>query len=243
MQPKLAVFAYNFPHKKTQDFLLRLFLEGYKTDLVLACDPVKLNIPPSTVRTKIRHEALVHPKVAAERLGIPYYVVAHDSPEAVELLRRSQCDLGIVAGARILKRPVIDCFKIGIINFHPGLIPESRGLDAMLWSIYRDIPLGVTAHLIDERVDAGTILIKKRIPIHTDDTVWDLSERLYETQLDLLAPAIRAALEIANGTVQAESVGKSSYNRKMPADLERATLEKLPDYIRRFAAQPTEGCA
>ena len=27
-QPRIAVFAYNFPHKKTQDFLLRLIVEG-----------------------------------------------------------------------------------------------------------------------------------------------------------------------------------------------------------------------
>lgn len=229
---KLAVFAYNFPHKKTQDFLIRLFLEGYKIELVIASDPVKLKVPPPSIRTKLRHSALLPPKLVAERIGARYYVLPHNSPQAVEIVRTSGIDLGIIAGARILKKPIIDAFKIGIINFHPGLIPEARGLDAMLWSIYRDIPLGVTAHLIDEHIDAGTILIKQRIPLYPDDTLLDLSERLYETQLNMLKPAIEKALK--GEGIQVDPLA-SSYNRKMPPDLEQVVLNKLPEYLRRMA--------
>ena len=128
---------YNFPHAKSQDFLVRLFLEGYRIDAVFACDPAKLNIPESTVRTKLRRTALVHPRVTAERVGAAYHVGRHNGPEALERYRSLGMDLGVIAGARILKRSVIDAFSIGVINFHPGLIPESRGLDAMLWSVYR----------------------------------------------------------------------------------------------------------
>ena len=136
-----------------------------------------------------------------------------------------------MAGARILKQRVIDCFSIGIINFHPGLIPEARGLDAMLWSVLRDVPLGISAHLIDEHVDAGRLLLRQLIPIAADDTALDLSERLYEYQLDMLEPAVEAALA-------GEGIGvdpSSGYNRKMTPELERRALEKLPEYIRRFA--------
>lgn len=227
----LAVFAYNFPHKKTQDFLLRLFLEGYNVQLVLAADPVKLNIPPASIRTKIRHIGLVDPKVIARRIGAEYFVVPHNSPKAVDIIRTFNVELGIIAGARILKKPVIDAFKIGIINFHPGLIPEARGLDAMLWSILHDIPLGVTAHLIDERVDAGRILIKHQIPIYKDDSLIDLSERLYETQLELLRPAIEKALQREGREVHSTEPP----NRKMPAELEHEVLVKLPNYLKRFA--------
>ncbi len=233
---KLVVFAYNFPHKKTQDVLLRLWLEGYPIAAVLACDPVELSIPAPTVRTKLRHAALVHPSAVAERIGAPYHVVPHNDPEAVRLLQSLRPDLGLIAGARILKRPAIDAFRIGIINFHPGLIPEARGLDAMLWSIHRNLPLGVTAHLIDHRVDAGAILLRQRIAIHPDDTALDLSTRLYETQLELLKPAIEAAERWAGNREALVTVGPNTpRNQKMPGELERATLEALPAYVRRFA--------
>jgi hypothetical protein len=44
------VFGYNFPHKKTQDFLQRLVLLGAKPALVLLADPVKLQLPPAAMR-------------------------------------------------------------------------------------------------------------------------------------------------------------------------------------------------
>lgn len=228
---KIAVFAYNFPHKKTQDFLLRLFLEGIKIDCIIAADPVKLDIPPSTIRTKIRHDALLHPKIIAEKLQIDYFVIQHNSNKVKEIIKEYNIELGIIAGARILKREIINAFPLGIINFHPGLIPEARGLDAMLWSIYRKIPLGVTAHLIDEKIDAGRILIKEQIPIYSDDTILDLSERLYEKQLDLIKPAIEKAIK---GEILDIEI-TSSYNKKMPKEIESQVLNIFPDYIKQFA--------
>jgi len=228
---KVAVFAYNFPHKKTQDFLLRLFCEGYKVAHVLAADPVPLSIPPSSIRTKIRHGALIHPRDVAASIGAPYSVVAHNDASAIEIVNSHEINLGIIAGARILKAPIIEAFKYGVINYHPGLIPQARGLDAMLWSIYYDIPLGVTAHLIDERVDAGKILFDEKIELHTDDTIFDLSERLYETQLEMIKPSIEAALSKSGSLLEAGT----KLRTKMPAEQERDVLEKLPSYLERYA--------
>ncbi len=223
---KIMVFCYNFPHKKTQDFLLRLLLEGIKISFIIAADPVKLNIPHSTVRTKIRHIGLVHPKKIAQRMNIDYYVLPHNSKKTSEIIRENNVDLGVIAGARILKKSVIDSFRIGIINFHPGLIPESRGLDAMLWSIYNKVPLGVTAHLIDDRIDAGKILLKRKIPIENDDTLLDLSERLYETEIELLLPAIQNAVSGKWVSVKSDS----KLNKKMPPELEKQIPMMLDKY-------------
>lgn len=225
--PRIAVFAYNFPHKKTQDFLTRLFLEDLVPRLVLAADPVPLDIPKSSIRTKVRHQGLVHPRDVAKRIGAEYQVVHHNSDEAIERLHRADIELAVVSGARILKTPVIRAVPKGIINFHPGLIPEVRGLDALLWAVVKGIPLGVTAHLIDERVDAGTVLVRQEIVVQRDDTAFDLSERLMETQLDMLRPAIELALS-GQGT-PIELAG--SYNRKMSPELEHEALRKLPRYL------------
>jgi len=229
MKP-LVVFAYNFPHKKTQDVLIHLFLNGYQVGWVFAADYVDLGIPKPSIRTKIRHTALLHPARVAHAIGAQYRVVEHNSEELASILDSINPDLGIIAGARILKKHIIDKFAVGIINLHPGLIPEARGLDAMLWSIYKGVPLGVTAHLIDERVDAGRILIRKRIQIFADDTIFDLSERLYETQLEILPEAIEKALRGEWQILQ--EVGL--YNRKMPEEIERQVVAMFEDYKRRY---------
>lgn len=224
---KIGLFAYNFPHKKTQDFVFQLLTEGYEITAILAADPVKLNIPPSVIKTKIRHQGLIHPEAIAKRFGIPYHVVKHNSDEAVELTRQYGLDLGIISGARILKPKIINEYATGIINYHPGLIPESRGLDAMLWSIHNNIPLAVTAHLINEEVDGGSILQVEKIPVYKDDTIFDLSERLYEWQLTMIGSSIEAAREkkyvpLAKGL---------PHNSKMPPELEYSVLDKVSDYI------------
>ena len=201
-----VVFAYNFPHKKTQDFLLRLVLLDWSPRIVLLADPVKLQIPPPAIRVKPRHTGLVHPREVCERFQIPYMVVDHNGPECIEVLRSYKPDIGVVAGARILCREVIRCFSTGIVNFHPGLIPEVRGLDALQWAIYHDLSIVVTSHLIDHRVDAGCIIERMIIDEFPDDTLIDLSLRLYERQVAMLSTTLvkvattdKSELEVVSG--------------------------------------------
>ena len=227
----VAVFAYNFPHKKTQDFLFILKVLGADVRLVLAADPVNLKIPPHSIRTKIRHIGLLHPKEIADAFGLPYKVVRHNSAEVPSLVSEVGATIGVIAGARILKPYVINAFKLGVVNFHPGFIPEARGLDAVLWSILEGVPLGATAHLIDEHIDAGTLLVKRKIPLYCDDTILDLTERVYETQLEMLGEALSLAAQGRGEPLR--DLGK--YHGKMPPDLEKKALLALPSYLARFA--------
>jgi len=228
MTDSVVVLAYNFPHRKTQDFLFRLFAEGVSVGHVLAADPVKLNVAPSSIRSKLRHGALIEPAKVAKAIGAHYHVVPHQGNQINDLLDAIKPTIGVISGARILKRPVIDRFSTGIINFHPGLIPEVRGLDALFWSISKNVPLGVTSHLIDHQVDAGRLLERREIPLFTDDTIFDLSERLYETQIDMLVAAIERA---RTGEWEEINYEASGYNRKMPAEREAEIVDLLPAYL------------
>jgi methionyl-tRNA formyltransferase len=223
---KLAVFAYNFPHKKTQDFLLRLFLEGYDIEFVIASEPVELRLPKSVLRVKPRHVAVLHPAVICQRLRIPYYVLPHDSEEAAQLIQEHNIEIGIIAGARILAKHVIQSARKGIINFHPGLIPETRGLDALKWAIYNDLQTGVTAHFIDERIDAGRTILRREVSILRDDTFIDLSLRLEEAQVDLLPEVLKLVNDKAADEFPLIS-HEAKANPPMPNELERELPAKL----------------
>src|SRR5690606_13503937 len=101
---------------------------------------------------------------------------------------------------------------------------------ALLWSIYNSIPLAVTAHLIDSKIDAGRILEVSRLPIFETDTLFDLSERLYDMQLAMIDQAIERAVKKQYRTIR--DYGR--YNRKMPPDLEKEVLAMIPSYISKF---------
>ena len=172
------------------------------------------------------------PAKVAAAIGAEYHVIPHEGNEIQDFLDKTQPVVGVIAGARILRRPVIDRFSSGIINFHPGLIPEVRGLDALLWAIQNDVALGVTSHLIDSRVDAGRVLERRKIPLFRDDTLFDLSERLYEVQLEMLIAALRRAL---SGKYEEIDFEGSEYNRKMPPEMEAEIEQVLPSYLQHRA--------
>lgn len=234
---KLALFAYNFPHKKTQDFLFRLLVEGLTPDIVLAANRTDLKIPQPTLRVKPNHIDLIHPREICNRFGIYYYVLEHNSEECCRLLRENQITIGVISGARILDQKVIESVAKGIINIHPGLLPEGRGLDALQWAIIENRPLGVTAHIINRRVDNGRILKRFEICEYFDDTLIDLSLRLEQAQTTILAEAI-TTLEI-NPIECFDLVGDAyPLHRKMPPELEN----QLPSlFNRRLKDRRTNG--
>lgn len=233
---RIGVFAYNWPHKKTQDVLLRLWVEAMDVACVMAMDPVPLDLPESTKRVKPERVDLIHPRKVADRMGVPYHEVQHSTTECAGILRDHRVELGVIAGARILKGEVLDAPVEGILNLHPGLIPEVRGLDALKWAIHEDEPLGVTAHLIDERVDAGRVVVRREIDLKPDDTWIDLSLRQYETELALLPEAVKRVAE--RGAEAFERVGESEKHSKMPPELEAGLDEKLAERkARRFGEE------
>jgi phosphoribosylglycinamide formyltransferase-1 len=215
----LVLFAYNFPHKKTQDFIFRLVAEGLKPDLVLANEWENLNISSGVLRVKPRHIDLIHPKQICSAFGIAYHVVKHNSQECESILKAHHSKIGVIAGARILKQNIINAVEIGIINFHPGLMPQVRGLDALQWSIYEGHAIGVTAHIIDKRVDAGHVIKREIIKEYADDTLIDLSLRLQQTEVNMVCEAVRTVKTCKLDEFEAIASGLP-YHRKMPAELE-----------------------
>lgn len=222
----IALFSYNFPHKKTQDFLFRLFLNGYVPKLVLAVDFIKLDIPIPTIRVKPRHVDTVHPRIICEQLGIKYFVVEHNSEECCHLLLQNEIEIGLISGARILKSKTIESVKKGIINIHPGLLPQVRGLDALQWAIYEGHKIGVTAHAINHSVDAGYVLKQRIIPEYPDDTLIDLSLRLEQEQTNIIAESIRL-LNTTPLDMLVKIDERTPIHRKMPSDIEKLISDLL----------------
>lgn len=226
---KIALFAYNFEHKKTQDVIFYLLASGFQIDIILAADPVQLNIPPSSVKTKIKHDFLIHPREIAKNLKIPYEVVKHNSSQTMDILTDRQIDLGVISGARILKSDTIAACKLGILNLHPALLPECRGLDSLLWSVEKNIDLGVTGHLIEKQVDSGKIVVKEKLKIVPNDSILEVNERLYDLQLSVLIKSI-GTLQSKTADLEVIDLSFPNYG-KMTVEQEHQALAKFDQYI------------
>ena len=58
----------------------------------------------------------------------------------------------------IISEKNLNRFKSGLINIHPAILPEYRGLDAGLWALKKNDKLGVTAYLLNKGIDTGPII-------------------------------------------------------------------------------------
>jgi len=123
-------------------------------------------------------------------------VANHNSKQAIEFIKTINPTYGIILGARILSKSVIDSFSKGIINFHPGVLPENRGLDNLKWAIYNNLPQGVTTHFIDENVDVGNEIYKELIEIDLNDTVFDVNSKIFDLEMNHLSKLISTNFKI-----------------------------------------------
>lgn len=230
----ILLFVYDFPHRKCQDFMFQLFMKGInlRVGLVIGAPYKKLNIPKATVRTKIKSENLIHPSIIAKRFNWPYLTLNHNSSHIECIVNAHRIDLGVVAGARILKPSTFSLFPDGVLNIHPGLIPENRGLDALLWGILNDKPQGVTAHIVDKYIDAGGVLCREEIKIYKDDTVFDISERLHQAQINILWEALH---RIEDSCERIEIDPDTPYHSKMSPELEIRALARFNEYKKKWS--------
>ncbi len=82
-------------------------------------------------------------------------------------------------------------FPDRIVNVHPSLLPELRGLHAVRRALEAGVrETGVTVHLMVEEVDAGPIVAQEAVPVLPEDTEETLLERLHPVEHRLLVEAV-----------------------------------------------------
>ena len=83
-----------------------------------------------------------------------------DDPRVVALAKELRPDLIAVFGTSLIKGPLLEMGRIGIVNLHGGLSPEYRGADCTFWALHNGEPdkVGCTIHFIDKGIDTGRLI-------------------------------------------------------------------------------------
>ncbi len=123
--------------------------------------------------------------------------------EFAAALRLWAPDLIVVAAyGKILPKTILDLPPHGCINVHASLLPKCRGAAPIQWTILRgEATTGVTIMQMNERMDAGDILLQRETPIGPDETYGELQARLAELGAQALLEAI-AQLRAGTPTAQ-----------------------------------------
>ncbi len=133
-------------------------------------------------------------KVAAEEAGIPVFQPENiNDPHAMEHLDSWAPDVVVVAAyGQILKPRVLNIPRHGCINIHASLLPKYRGAAPINWAIVNgEESTGVTIMEMEEGLDTGPMLLKKRTLIGPLETAGELHDRLAEMGAELIIDVMR----------------------------------------------------
>ena len=143
----------------------------------------------------------------------------------------------------VLPGYLIDRARIAAINFHPAPT-EYPGSGCLNFALYDEADnYGVTAHLMNERVDNGKILECRRFPILKSDTVDSLLDRTHLKLLNLFYDVTteigtdgkkyvdKKLVESANKTWSGKARKLSELNKLQTVNI-HATREEIERVVR-----------
>jgi phosphoribosylglycinamide formyltransferase-1 len=129
-----------------------------------------------------------------------------------QVLQAHAIDLVCLAGfLRMLTPKFVEQWRGRMINVHPALLPQFKGLDTHARALAAGVKThGATVHFVSAEVDSGPIIMQASVPVHVDDTEASLAarvlaqeHRIYPEALRLVAEG-RASMDHANASEPAE---------------------------------------
>ena len=107
-------------------------------------------------------------------------------------LKKNKIDLICLAGfMKILTKNFIKNFKGKILNIHPSLLPQFKGLNTHERALKNNSKYsGCTVHFVSPKLDSGKIINQKRVKINKNDTIKSLARRILIQEHKLYPKAI-----------------------------------------------------
>ena len=93
---------------------------------------------------------------------------------------------------KILSKNFIKNFKGKILNIHPSLLPEYKGLNTHKRVLLNSEKYsGCTVHFVNSRLDSGKIILQKKVKIESSETANSLAKKILIQEHKLYPKAIR----------------------------------------------------
>ena len=155
-------------------------------------------------------------------------------PEAIEQIRAMKPDVVVVmAYGQILPRAVLEIPKLACLNLHASLLPRWRGAGPIQAAIAAGDPeTGITVMYMDEGLDTGDILLRRKIDILPKDTGGFLHDRLGEIAPEGLLESLRL-LTGGNAPRTPQDNGAATYAPKLNRESGRINWNESAEEIER----------
>lgn len=184
---------------------LGVLASGRGSNFQSIIDSINIGYLPASIEILITDNLDAYAVIRAKENGIPsvclkmqdFKTKAEYYGRVVVELQKRGVELVILAGfMRIVARPLLEVYKMRIMNIHPALLPSFRGLHAQRQAIEYGVKIaGCTVHFVDDGVDTGPIIVQAAVPLYSDDFEDTLSKRILEMEHKIYPYAIKLFCE------------------------------------------------
>ena len=182
---------------------LAVLISGNGSNLQAIIDAIEDGEINADIKAVISNNREAYGLVRASKHGLHTWVIDHrDYPDREQFdhvlqhyIEQIDPDFIVLAGfMRILGPGFIKAFEHRILNIHPSLLPDYKGLNTYRRALDNgESEHGVSIHLVTAELDDGPIVAQARYPIEPGDDVDDLARkghgiehRMYPQVLSLL---------------------------------------------------------
>lgn len=141
-----------------------------------------------------------------------------DDAGFIETLKLLSPDIIIVVAFRKIPDTVINLASIGAFNLHASLLPQYRGAAPINWAIINgETETGLTTFLLNNKIDAGKILLQKTIPIPNEFNASELYDVMKSEGAKLVSETVKYIIHGDYKTLEQEKiVENTSLLKKAP---------------------------
>jgi len=176
-----------------------------------------------------------------------------NEPAVFDTVRQLAPDVIAVFGTSLIRPPLLEQGRLGMLNLHGGLSPDYRGADCTFWALYNGEParVGCTLHFINAGIDTGELIAHVCPEVREGDDELLLFWRAVRDSAEVYVEAIeRLARGEELGQRQDRKgrlyqvkdrtwAAEREFARRLPGGVVRGTL--LPPRITWFAAATESG--
>lgn len=166
-----------------------VFASGNGTNLQAIIDAIKAGEVTAELALVFSNTSKAYALQRAKEANIPtlcliskdYATPQSYEREIVMQLRERDIDFVVLAGYMKLFTPYfVKEFPNQILNIHPSLLPAFKGKDGIKDTFtYGTKIAGITIHFVNDKMDAGPIVMQESIKVHDDETLESLEERIH----------------------------------------------------------------
>lgn len=169
-----------------------VLISGSGSNLQAIIDAISAGKLHANISAVISNRPDVKGLQRATQVGITAETLDHtqfDSREAfdqqlIQRIDQHQPDLVILAGfMRILTDDFVKHYAGRMLNIHPSLLPEFRGLNTHQRALDAEVEQhGVSIHYVSNELDGGPLVLQAVIDVQEQDTVESLQHKIHQQE-------------------------------------------------------------